>query len=58
MSGSTSVRDYVSYVPTGETRTRSGALQMGVVTACEGGAAKRVVIAATGRPRVVRQATC
>lgn len=58
MSGGTSVRDYVSYVPTGETRTRAGALQMGAITACEGGWARRVVIAATGRPRIMREATC
>lgn len=58
ISGNLPVRDYVSYVPTGETRSRSGALQMGVVTACDSGTAKRIVIAATGRPRVVRQATC
>ena len=58
MSGNAPVRDYVSYVSTGETRSRSGALQMGAVTACVQGSAKRVVIAATGRPRVVRRATC
>lgn len=58
MSGNTPVRDYISYVPTGETRTRSGALQMGAITACDGGSSKRVVIAATGRSRIVREATC
>lgn len=58
MVGNAGVRDYISYVPTGETRLRSGALQMGTVTLCEDGAAKRIVIAATGRPRVVRQAGC
>jgi type IV fimbrial biogenesis protein FimT len=58
MSGNASLRDYISYVPTGETRSRGGALQMGVVTACEGGSARRIVIAATGRPRIVSRATC
>jgi len=58
MWGDDSVRDYISYVPTGETRKSTGALQMGAVTACDEGIAKRVVIAATGRPRIVSRATC
>lgn len=58
ISGNASVRDYISYVPTGETRSRSGALQMGVLTACDGGSAKRLVIAATGRPKIIRHAIC
>lgn len=56
--GNAAVRDYISYVPTGETRLHSGALQMGTVTVCEDGSAKRVVIAATGRPRIIRKAEC
>ena len=58
MSGNASLRDYISYVPTGETRSRGGALQMGTVTVCDEGSARRIVIAATGRPRIVNRATC
>lgn len=58
MIGSAPVRDYISYMPTGETRSVSGALQMGRVTACVDGRGRRIIIAATGRPRVVRDAGC
>ena len=47
---------YLSYIPTGQARTDSGALMMGSVRFCDDGADHRIVINATGRPRVAEQA--
>lgn len=58
IAGSTPVRDYISYVPTGETRAFTGALQMGVLTLCDQGAARQVIISATGRPRISGKLAC
>lgn len=58
ITGNQPVRNHVSYVATGTTRAVSGALQMGTITACAGGRARRIVINAVGRPRVVRDAVC
>lgn len=55
IDGNGPVDDYVSFVPTGEARRLSGALQMGTFTLCRSGLpAVRVVLAATGRVRVAR----
>lgn len=58
IGGNLPVRNYVSYVPTGASRTVSGAPQMGTITLCSSGIAREVVISATGRPRVIRNANC
>lgn len=58
VTGNAPLRDYVSYLPSGATRMLGGALQMGAITLCDGGAARQIVISASGRPRVVRAATC
>ncbi|HRP74353.1 MAG TPA: GspH/FimT family pseudopilin [Rhodocyclaceae bacterium] len=58
ITGNNPVRNYVSYVPSGTTRTIGGALQMGTITACSGGRVRQIVISATGRPRVVREGNC
>lgn len=47
---------YLSYIPTGQARTDSGALMMGSVRFCEEGSDHRIIINATGRPRVAEQA--
>jgi type IV fimbrial biogenesis protein FimT len=52
VEGNGSMTAYISYVATGETRQLSGALQMGTVTICDTGRARRVVISRTGRPRI------
>jgi len=52
VEGNDTMTTYISYVATGETRRLSGALQMGTVTICDAGRARRVVISRTGRPRV------
>lgn len=58
VDGNGPVDDYVSFVPTGEARRLSGALQMGTFTVCRPGfPALRVVLAATGRVRVARTAS-
>lgn len=55
IDGNGPVDDYVSFVPTGEARRLSGALQMGTFTVCRPGhRALHVVLAATGRVRVAR----
>ncbi|THF62776.1 GspH/FimT family pseudopilin [Pseudothauera rhizosphaerae] len=58
ITGNDPVRNYVSYVPTGMTRTTSGALQMGRFTICHGGRGRQIVISASGRPRVVAGVVC
>ena len=53
--GNRPVSDYVSYTPTGHTRMRNGALQMGTFTICRTGqSAVHVVLANGGRVRVDR----
>lgn len=58
MTGNQPVRNYVSYVASGTTRAVNGALQMGTITACADNRARRIVVNAAGRPRVVRDAVC
>jgi type IV fimbrial biogenesis protein FimT len=56
--GNTMVTSYVSFGPTGGTRTVGGAFQAGTVTACrqsgEATNGRQVVINAVGRPRMQR----
>lgn len=58
LTGNSTVAKYVSYAPTGGTKSMSGAFQAGTLTVCNvadtSGAARRVVISSTGRPRVAR----
>jgi type IV fimbrial biogenesis protein FimT len=60
LSGNQSVRDYVSYAPTGQTRMESGAFQAGTLTLCRRSdtpaEARQVVVSASGRPRSQRAA--
>ena len=58
LTGNSTVSKYVSYAPSGVTKSVTGAFQAGTLTVCNGadasGAARRVVISSTGRPRVAR----
>jgi type IV fimbrial biogenesis protein FimT len=58
VTGNRHVAGYISYVPTGGARLRSGAIQVGTLTLCnESGApgpARQVIISSTGRPRSTR----
>lgn len=58
IGGSSPIRDYISYVSTGQTRAFTGALQMGVLTLCDQGAGRQVIISATGRPRIAGKLAC
>lgn len=58
VTGNAPVRSYLSYLPTGRTAMINGALQMGTFTACKEGRARQIVVSATGRPRLVRDADC
>lgn len=53
--GNTTVSRYVSFAPTGGTRTTTGAFQAGTLTVCRQSAepteARQIVISAVGRPR-------
>ena len=61
LTGNHHVADYVSYLPAGQARLTSGALQMGTFMLCapsgraDGDHARAIVISSTGRPRVSRE---
>ena len=55
LSGNGPVANYVSYAANGRARTIQGAFQAGTVTLCPtmaGGAVRRIIIGAPGRPRL------
>ena len=58
VTGNSTVSKYISYAPSGGTKSVTGAFQAGTLTVCNvadaSGAARRVVISSTGRPRVAR----
>jgi len=58
LTGNSTVSKYISYAPSGGTKSVTGAFQAGTLTVCNvadaSGAARRVVISSTGRPRVAR----
>jgi len=58
LTGNSMVSKYVSYAPSGGAKSVTGAFQAGTLTVCNvadaSGAARRVVISSTGRPRVAR----
>lgn len=64
LKGKGSMVAYISYAETGGTKVTSGAWQAGTLTVClvaaAPGVARQIVIASTGRPRVVKlnDATC
>lgn len=64
LTGNTPVANYVSYASMGGARMTSGAFQAGTLTLCRpsasSGEARRIVISATGRPRIeiANVATC
>ena len=58
ITGTSTMRDYISYIPTGSTRAASGALQMATITICESGVGRQIVINVAGRPRVVGRVGC
>jgi type IV fimbrial biogenesis protein FimT len=58
LTGNEHVSKYISYTPGGATKLISGAFQAGTLTLCNEsgapGAARKVVISSTGRPRTVK----
>jgi type IV fimbrial biogenesis protein FimT len=58
LTGNQTVNKYISYTPSGATRMISGGLQMGTLELCNesgsAGAARKIVISRTGRPRTER----
>jgi len=58
LTGNSTVSKYISYAPSGGTKSVTGAFQAGTLTVCNvanaSGAARRVVISSTGRPRVAK----
>lgn len=56
--GNSSLVDYVSYLPTGQSRTINGALQMGTIDVCSGSLRRRLIISTSGRARVQRSGSC
>jgi type IV fimbrial biogenesis protein FimT len=58
LTGNSTVSKYISYAPSGGTKSVTGAFQAGTLTVCNvadaSGTARRVVISITGRPRVAR----
>lgn len=58
IAGNFPLRNFISYIPSGETRTLGGGLQMGVVTACADGNGRQVIVSATGRPRASSVVSC
>ena len=57
LNGNEWISKYISYTPSGATRTISGVLQVGTLTLCNeidaSGNARLVIISSTGRPRTV-----
>lgn len=56
--GNGTLARYVSYVPSGATRSVTGALQMGTLKVCDDGRQRSLVINAAGRVRTERQEGC
>lgn len=58
LKGNNWVSRYISYTPSGATRTISGVLQVGTLTVCNdsvsSSAARKIIISSTGRPRVMK----
>lgn len=58
LRGNSQVADYVSYSPTGTALLTTGAFQSGTLTVCPPAAtpvpARKIVISATGRPRIFK----
>lgn len=58
LEGNRWISNYISYTPSGATRTVSGVLQVGTFTLCNesdaSGTARTIVINASGRPRVAK----
>jgi type IV fimbrial biogenesis protein FimT len=58
LTGNSTVSKYVSYSPSGGTKSVTGAFQAGTLTVCNESATstpgRRVVISSTGRPRVAK----
>lgn len=57
LTGNTLIASYISYVPTGATRTISGLHQVGTLTVCEalaGTVSRRIIINSTGRARTTK----
>ncbi|THF67562.1 type IV fimbrial biogenesis protein FimT [Pseudothauera nasutitermitis] len=58
IAGNGPLRDHVSYLPNGIGRQASGALPIGSIAVCAARAGRRIVISASGRPRVERADNC
>lgn len=57
-TGNASMANYISYLSVGRTAQASGALQMGTITVCAEGGARRLIVSATGRPRIAAGGEC
>jgi type IV fimbrial biogenesis protein FimT len=56
--GNGTLARYVSYVPSGSTRSATGALQMGTLRICAGDRQRSLILNAAGRVRVERRDGC
>lgn len=56
--GNATLARYLSYVPSGSSRSITGALQMGTIRVCNGKHERALVVSATGRVRVERRPAC
>lgn len=56
--GNGTLARYLSYVPSGTSRTANGAMQMGTLRICEGGQQRSLIISASGRVRTERKDGC
>lgn len=58
LHGNKWIAKYISYTPSGATKTTSGFLQVGTLTVCNesaaSGTARWIVVSSTGRPRTVK----
>ena len=58
MIGNAPVRNYLSYIPSGTSRLVTGGLQMGTISVCAEGHGRKLIVSATGRPRIERFDAC
>lgn len=57
LTGNFYISSYISYIPTGATRTISGVIQVGTLTVCDASLsspAREIIINGTGRPRTAK----
>ena len=54
ISAGTTVKHFVSYRPSGRAETAAGFIQVGTITLCRAGSARKLILNSAGRVRVVR----